>query len=216
MISKIRQPMRPTSQLARRRMLQLAAAVPLGLAVARAAWAAPSPDAAQSMVEAAGQQVLAILRDPALSNDDKLHRLVQVLDGPIDLALVGRLILGRYWRTASEAQQTEYLGLFRAYALNNLASRLHLYQGQSFKVTGAQAADDKDTLVTSQILGDRRPPLSVDWRIRDVDGSKLVAIDLVVEGVSLIISQRAEFSTVIDRSGMDGLLAELRQRAEKA
>ena len=62
------------------------------------------------------------------------------------------------------------------------------------------------------MTGGGRQPLKVDWRVRELDGGDLVAIDVIIEGVSLIVTQRSEFSSVIERSGMDGLLAELRQR----
>jgi phospholipid transport system substrate-binding protein len=48
--------------------------------------------------------------------------------------------------------------------------------------------------------------------VRERDDGNLVAIDVIVEGISLIVTQRSEFSAVIERQGMDGLLAELRQR----
>ena len=53
-----------------------------------------------------------------LGEEVTLDRLVELLDGPIDLDLVARLILGRYWRTASAPQREEYLELFRAFALH--------------------------------------------------------------------------------------------------
>jgi phospholipid transport system substrate-binding protein len=62
------------------------------------------------------------------------------------------------------------------------------------------------------VTGGGRPPLKVDWRIRERGDGDLVAIDVIIEGISLVVTQRSEFSAVIERSGMDGLLAELRQR----
>jgi phospholipid transport system substrate-binding protein len=179
----------------------------------RPAAAAISPDAAQAMIQDVGGKVLAVLRDPALSNDEKFTRLVDLLDGPIDLNLVARLILGRHWRTASGAQQEEYLKLFRAFALDNLASRLHVYDGQDFEIVSAKAVNDSDAVVSTRVIGGDHAPLKVDWRIRERDDGDLVAIDVIVEGVSMIVTQRSEFSSVIERQGMDGLLAELRQRS---
>jgi phospholipid transport system substrate-binding protein len=176
------------------------------------AQAAVSAEAAQQMIESVGVEVLAVLRDPALDNQQKFDRLVALLDGPIDLQIVARLILGRHWRSASEAQQAEYLELFRAFALDNLASRLHVYDGQDFEIVGAQAVNERDAVVATRVTGGGRPPLKVDWRVRERDDGDLVAIDVIVEGISLIVTQRSEFSAVIERRGMDGLLAELRQR----
>lgn len=176
------------------------------------AQAAVSADAARQMIQNVGAEVLTVLRDPALDNQQKFDRLVALLDGPIDLEIIARLILGRHWRTASEAQQAEYLQLFRAFALDNLASRLHVYDGQDFEIVGAQAVNERDAVVQTRVTGGGRPPLKVDWRVRERGDGSLAAIDVIVEGVSLIVTQRSEFSAVIERRGMDGLLAELRQR----
>lgn len=174
--------------------------------------AAPSPESARALIEEVSAEVLTILSDQSRGDRQKFDALVVLLNEPIDLDLVGRLILGRYWRTADDGQRQQYLELFREYALANLASKLHLYQGQSFEVTGAKVVSDKDALVTSRILSDGEPPLQVDWRLRERNDGGLVTIDLIVEGVSLIVTLRSEFAAVIERQGFDGLLAELRQR----
>jgi phospholipid transport system substrate-binding protein len=174
--------------------------------------AAPTPESARALIEEVSAEVLTILSDQSRGNRQKFDALVVLLDEPIDLDLVGRLILGRYWRTADDGQRQQYLELFREYALANLASKLHLYQGQSFEVTGAKVVSDKDALVTSRILSAGEPPLQVDWRLREQNDGGLVTIDLIVEGVSLIVTLRSEFAAVIERLGFEGLLAELRQR----
>jgi phospholipid transport system substrate-binding protein len=198
-------------QMTRRRLLAAIATLPMLGSGPRAARAEPSAEKARALIQDLGNQVLEILRDPSLSNHRKLERLIDLLEGPIDLDLVARLILGRHWRSASEAQRQEYLELFRGYALNFLASKLHLYRGQSYEILDAQVISERDALVTTRILGNQGPPLKVDWRLRDQDGG-LMAIDVVVEGVSLIVTQRSEFGSVIERDGFEGLLAELRQR----
>jgi phospholipid transport system substrate-binding protein len=199
--------------LDRRRLLKGLQLLPVALLLGGpSAQAAVSADAARDMIQSVGVQVLAILRDQGLNNQQKFERLVTLLDGPINLEIIARLILGRHWRSATEAQRTEYLQLFRAFALDNLASRLHVYDGQNFEIVGAQAVSESDAVVATRVTGGGRPPLKVDWRVRELDEGGLVAIDVIVEGVSLIVTQRSEFSAVIERQGMDGLLAELRQR----
>jgi phospholipid transport system substrate-binding protein len=201
----------PTSAFACRLLLALVPALLLPIA-SRSGDAAPSADGARALIEEVSAQVLTILSDKNRGDQEKFDALVVLLDEPIDLDLVGRLILGRHWRTADDGQRQQYLELFREYALANLASKLHLYQGQSFEVTGAKVVSDKDALVTSRILSDGQPPLQVDWRLREHNDGGLVTIDLIVEGVSLIVTLRSEFASVIERQGFDGLLAELRQR----
>jgi phospholipid transport system substrate-binding protein len=202
----------PADLLDRRGALLLSVAAGVAALGWRVGRAAPSTTDAEGFIEEVSTRVLAILSNQGLSDRQKFDALVDLLSGPIDLDLVARLILGRHWRTADDAQRRQYLELFREYALANLASKLHLYQGQSFEVTGAKVVSDKDALVTSRILSEGEPPLQVDWRLREQDDGGLVTIDLIVEGVSLIVTLRSEFGSVIERQGFDGLLAELRQR----
>jgi phospholipid transport system substrate-binding protein len=196
-----------------RRALPLALLAILLLPLAwRPVEAAPSAESARALIEEVSAEVLTILSDQSRGSRQKFDDLVVLLEEPIDLDLVARLILGRYWRTTDDGQRQQYLQLFREYALANLASKLHLYQGQSFEVTGAKVVSDQDALVTSRILSAGEPPLQVDWRLRQRSDGDLVTIDLIVEGVSLIVTLRSEFASVIERQGFDGLLAELRNR----
>ena len=129
-----------TSAFARRgRWLSLLAILLLPLAW-RPVDAAPSAESARALIEEVSGEVLTILSDQSRGHREKFDALVVLLEEPIDLDLVGRLILGRYWRTADDGQRQQYLQLFREYALANLASKLHLYRGQSFEVTGAKVA----------------------------------------------------------------------------
>ena len=201
-----------TSAFARRgRWLSLLAILLLPLAC-KPVNAAPNAESARALIEEVSAEVLTILSDQSRGNRQKFDDLIVLLEEPIDLDLVARLILGRYWRTTDDGQRQQYLQLFREYALANLASKLHLYRGQSFEVTGAKVVSDQDALVTSRILSDGQPPLQVDWRLRQRSDGGLVTIDLIVEGVSLIVTLRSEFASVIERQGFDGLLAELRTR----
>ncbi len=215
MISKIRKIQADPDRLERRLLLKAIPLLTLACALPSQAAAAASPEDAREVIQSVGQQVLDILKDGG-TQEQKFDQLVSLLDKWIDLDLVARLILARHWRTAEEAQQAEYLKLFRAYALDSLASKLHIYNGQEFEVTSSTPAGKRDAVVKTLIYSPDRPPLNVDWRLRERKDGSLVAIDLIVESVSLIVTQRSEFGAVVERSGMDGLLDELRQRTDKS
>ena len=197
--------------LSRRWLTTLLLAAGLGLAAGGAALAQPGekPDA---FIQRLGNETLSILQDESRDKEAKLVELKRVLDEATDLDLIARLVLARHWRTASPEQQEEYLDLFNQLIMKTMAERLSWYTGQTFRLTSSRAVDERDTTVSTEIIRPSgAPPIKVDWRVRQSEaGPKL--IDIVAEGISLVVTQRSETNEVVSARGMDGLLAEMRTR----
>ncbi len=172
--------------------------------------ATPAAPAAR-FVDTLGQKVVAVLRDERLDRQARLEQLSRIIDEATDLTLVARLVLGRYWREASEAQRKEYVALFRALILKTMADRLDSYGGETYEIVGTQPVDERDTMVSTRIARPGGTPIAVDWRIRNESG-RLVLIDIVAEGVSMVVTQRSEVAEIAARAGLDGLLEEMRRR----
>ena len=206
---------RPAGLRLARRAALLGAA--LALAGARGLQAAaPAHGSATEFIRDLGDRTVAILRT-GLPDGQKLSELKQLLDQSTDLALVARLVMGQYWRQASEAQRQEYLRLFNALLMQNMAERFSWYTGETFKITDTKPLDERDTMVSTQIIrppGSGKPPINVDWRVRQTDG-RFLLIDIVPEGISLVVSQRSEAAEFISRNGINGLLDEMRARLAK-
>jgi phospholipid transport system substrate-binding protein len=186
----------------------------IGLAALMARAAAADIGSAEQFIQDLGNRTLDVLEQP-LEPPAKLNQLKQLLDKSTDLKLVARLVLGRYWRQATPEQQAEFVGLFNELLMQTMAERMSWYNGQTFEITGANPVDERDTMVATRILRPSgKPPILVDWRVRENDGSFLL-IDILAEGVSLVVTQRAEAADVIGRDGLDGLLGQMRTRLEQ-
>lgn len=151
---------------------------------------------------------------------DQVTRLMAAIESQTDLSLLARMTMGRYWRQATAPQQKAFVDLFRSYLLRSFSSRLRRYAGSNlsaarkrFVILNSQSVGKKDVVVRSKVTPPSGPPLEVDWRLRHREGRPVI-IDLVVEGVSLLITQRSEFGSVLERVGIDGLIHELRERVE--
>ena len=99
--------------------------------------------------------------------------------------------------------------------LATYAARFRAYSGQRFEVTGSQTLSDGDVMVASRLIPRAGEPILIDWRVRETDGGPQI-IDVVVAGVSLVVTQRSEFQSVVQSKGFDGLMALLRQRIGQA
>ena len=96
-----------------------------------------------------------------------------------------------------------------------MADRLNTYGGETFEITAAKPVDQRDTVVSTKIF---RPasgsqPIAVDWRVRSLDGRYSI-IDIVAEGISMVVTQRSEVASVVSQKGMDGLIQSMRERLQ--
>ena len=190
--------------------LTLAPAVTPGPALAAGSEASD----AEAFIREIGDKVMAILVDASKNDAQKLADLKTMLDSYTDLDLMARLVLGRYWRTSSAEERDTYVKLFHELLMKTLAARLGDYNGQTFQIVGSQAVSDTDSTVATRIIRvGGKPPLKVDWRVRNEDG-KLAIIDVVAEGVSLVVSQRNEVGSVVERDGMAGLIKTMSERRD--
>jgi phospholipid transport system substrate-binding protein len=171
---------------------------------------------AGKFVQSLGDRAIGIIASKTLSPTQRTDKFRQILQDSFDLMTIGRFVIGRTWNAATPEQQQEYMRLFEALVIKSYGDRLTLYTGEGFTVTGSRPESEKDFIVNSQITHpDGSTPTTIDWRIRNRNG-KLGVIDVVVEGVSLSVTQRQEYAAVIQRNGgqIDGLLTLMKQQLQ--
>ncbi len=189
----------------------------LGVAIIALSFMRPSAalaETASEFVTTIGNSVIEALADQSLSSDARVRRVYNILVEGFDLPLISRFVLGPQWSRATAEQRAEYGVLFEQYLVNTYASLLGQYGGETFQIKGERVdGNNKDTIVSSEIIQKRGPVIKVDWRVRGSAGAYKV-IDIIFEGISLVVTQRDEFAAVLRRkgSGIEGLLAELRDR----
>jgi phospholipid transport system substrate-binding protein len=192
----------------------LAAIGTLALTAAAPAHAGVEREASR-FIEQLAADTVAIVGDEAATSGDRSGRLRGLLDRGFDTEVIGRFVLGRYWNGASETQQRDFVALFRDFTVASYARRFDSYAGQTLQVLeardqGGEAGKTK-VLVSSRMLRPGADAVRIDWRVRQTgDGWRIY--DVVVEGISMVLTQRSEFAAVLQRSGgnIDGLLEQLR------
>ena len=167
---------------------------------------------AAAFIQNLGDRAIKTFSDKADKARAKEKFRTLLLDG-FDVPYIGRWVLGRYWNVATDAQKQEYLGLFEKMIVDAYAGRFAEYSGETFKIIGVRPEGEGDNAVTTQIVRPSGPPVNVDWRVRKM-GAAYKIIDVVVEGVSMGVTQRSEFASVIQTNGgqFDGLLKALRTK----
>ncbi len=165
-------------------------------------------------VQDLGDRAIAIIANKNISPAQRSDKFRQILSDSFDLKTIGRFVIGRTWNTATPAQQQEYMKLFEGLVVQSYGDRLSLYTGEGFLVNTVRSESEKDFIIGSQITHpDGSEPTKIDWRLRQRDG-KMGVIDVMVEGVSLSVTQRQEYSAIIQNNGgaIEPLLAKMREQ----
>ncbi len=171
---------------------------------------------AKGFVKSLADQALSVLADNSLSNGDREKAFRSLFVGHFDVRALSRFALGRYWRRANKNQRSEYQRLFADFIVASYAARLNEYSGETITIKSTRETGRKgEVFVQSMIDRPGGQSIRVDWRVRDKN-DKLAIIDVVVEGVSMAITQRDEFSSVIANAGgqVDSLIDRLREKVD--
>ncbi len=144
------------------------------------------------------------------STEDKLTEFRKEFTAALDLKSIGQFVLGIYWRKATPAERDAFLTAFIDFTTKTWADRFDMYTGQQIIFTGTRNAEGNQLYVDSQIQNN--PPVEVIWRLRKKkDGFRI--IDIIVEGVSMAMSYRNEYSSFLQANG--GSVPALTQELER-
>jgi len=164
---------------------------------------------AETFINEQGQELLGILAMP--TGDGRRDAFRVWVDQAFNLQLVGKLALGPYLQQATPEQLDAYLQAFNDYIIVTYEARFDTFSGYQLKVLRGRPAGSKDSVVQT-VVSSGNDTYKVDFRVRQEDDNDLDVIDVLVNDMSMLKTQREEFSSVIQRSGLEGLISGLRQR----
>ena len=127
----------------------------------------------------------------------------------VDFEEATRLAVGRGWKEASPEQRKKLVAEFRSMLVRTYSNAIGTYEGQTMKVLPSRVKpSDDEATVRNQFLRPGGKPVLIDYSMRKTDqGWKIY--DIVVEGVSLVLTYRSEFDAVVKQEGVDGLIKRL-------
>ena len=153
------------------------------------------------------------VEDPAVRE----ARFRELFHEDFDCPDIARFVLGRYWRAASEHEQRELVTLFEDYAVYVYTARLGDFAGDTFKICGSRSDGDGVIVSTDVMSAGAQTPLRIDWRLGYDNGAYKIN-NPIVEGISMMVTQRSEFASVDQRNGghVGNLIAMMREKTASA
>jgi phospholipid transport system substrate-binding protein len=180
-----------------------------GFLASAVAWAGIEDDASV-FVDGHGTELIEILDLP--QGQERRSHFQTWLSDTFNLDALANLALGPYLGTATDDQMAAYEEAFARYIVVTYEARFDTFSGYDFSVVRARPMGDDDAIVRTNIAGPDGNSYVVDFRVELYEDATFQVIDVAVEGLSMLKTQRDEFSAVIQRDGIDGLITSLNER----
>jgi len=174
---------------------------------------AAGTDDARQFVDNVGKRVLDIINGGG-GKDQKQAQLRQMFSDNVDMEWMGKFVSGQGWRQATGDQRNRYMQAYKQYLLARYTTNFADYTGSKYTITDVKDEGEGEFTVNMQIKtpGQQQQNTLAGYRVHSENGQFKI-IDIIIEGVSLITTQRSDFSSVLQQKGMDGLISAIEAKA---
>jgi len=192
----------------RRVAIELCVGLALVGTIAGARAAAADEAGPVAVVDRLHAGMLEVMRTSADTTfDERAARLGPILDAAFDLDFMARKSLGRSFDELDDAQQKQWIELFRRFMVANYAGRFSGYGGQSFETLGDEPAAQETTLVRTRLLDPTAENVDLSYRLRRTSQGWRIIDVYLKNRVSELALRRSDFTALLDREGFPALIA---------
>ncbi len=158
-------------------------------------------DQARNFIDIEGN--LAIQAFGTKDRDQRYAKFRSLLTKSFAIRSIAKYVIGRFWNTATKPQRKRYLATFEDYMVANYAAKAWNIKNVNLSVEKVVENSPNDVFVATMIhIPHKKKDVPLGFRVRNAKaGPKIV--DLQVDGISLIVSHRSEFTSVMGKYGGD-------------
>ena len=161
------------------------------------------------------EKAINALTDNSITQNEKEKRFGKLFDENFDVPSISRFVLGKYWKSATTNQKKVFFVTFRNYMVKTYSSRFNEYSGEKLSLLNYENEPNLKLFIVHTALNrSNDPPIKVDWRV-GLKKDRYVILDIIIEGISLAVTQRSEFISVIDHNdgNLDNLIKLLKEKS---
>lgn len=165
-------------------------------------------------IDQLGKKIISIAAEKQSSESVKKQKIIAEIDRVIDTNWIGRFVLGKNYKDVNEAQLARFMDLYRQFMINTYGPKFKNYNGKRFDVISVDLQGGFYVAKCEFVPKESNTAINVQFRVKERN-NKLVVLDFVTEGISLIETQRSEFNSAISEKGIDQFINDLEKRVQE-
>tara|TARA_B100001564_G_C20618907_1_gene661333 strand:- start:481 stop:1092 length:612 start_codon:yes stop_codon:yes gene_type:complete len=175
-----------------------------------------SVEKANLFIEQISVQALEVIESD-LNDEGKIDKLNTLFSASVDTPWMAQYVLGDHWSELSPNSRTSYLQLYDEFLMYTYVPKFRSYNNQIVTIINTlhNETAPNEFVVQTQISDTDGKVFDIDYHLRQQANGDFRIFDINARGVSLITTQRSDFSSLVDRKGLDFFLKKLKKRVEK-
>ena len=163
-------------------------------------------------VENLGKQVVEKVSNVNLSENERIVNFRNLYLASFDNYYISRFVLGQYWKRLDSNMRKQFVESFNDYIVTTYAPKFKGWEG-TFKATDSLLENNYYN-VKMNVLNKDGPTLKFMWKIYLDKNKNFKILDVNIDGVSMLVTQRAEFMSVIKNNpkGVIGLIEAMNKK----
>jgi phospholipid transport system substrate-binding protein len=165
-------------------------------------------------VEKLGKQVVEKVSNTEITELERYNNFKKLYLSSFDNYYISRFVLGRYWKTIDKGIQKKFVDSFNNYIVATYAPKFKGWEG-TFKAVESLFENNYYN-VKMDILNKDGPTLKMMWKMYLNKNKEFKILDVNIDGVSMLVTQRAEFLSVIKNhpNGVNGLIDAMNKKTD--
>jgi phospholipid transport system substrate-binding protein len=165
--------------------------------------------APKTQIQETVDRVIDVLRDKQLQGEARRQTLSRLIRARFDFSIMSQRTLGKYWRTASSAEQEKFVRLFSDLLEASYIGRIEAYSGETVNYGEEKIEGDRAEVATTVNSGNTHIPIVYRMVQR---GEEWYVYDVIIEEVSLIRNYRSSYGEIVRKEGFSGLFRRMEEK----
>ena len=144
-------------------------------------------------------KILNAYKDTTISNSSRFDLIEETINNNFAGAGIAKFVAGESWRSASKNVKKDYISLFKKHLALNIASLMQGYSTQNYKLSNSKFDNKNNVYTVDMEIINESGNILITWRVKE-SKEKYYIIDLLVADISLVVTKRSEFNSMLKKS----------------
>jgi phospholipid transport system substrate-binding protein len=158
--------------------------------------------------------IIKIIQNKDFNSQTRNDKIIQAITPMFDFKLMAKLSLGKKWRSLTKEQKNEFIKLYVKRMKKSYSSKLDKYTNEQIVIDKIKQIKKTRVILKTNLIS-KNDKLEIVYKFykprkQQKNKNLWLVYDVVIAGVSVIKTDKAQFRAVLKESSIDNLLNKLR------